>query len=292
MTSFEPSARGSIGLVTDSSSQITDELVERYSVTVVPLTVTVDGRDYQEGVDLDADQFYGFFADGHRPDVSTSQPAPGLFAAAYERLAAAGCDEIVSVHVGSTMSGTVSSASMAASHAPVPVHVIDSRTASFGVAACVWSAGETIRRGGNVDDIQRRVGALLPDIGSAFVAGVPLLTERGGRAPGVEFDGDGVPVLVIEEGKLVVAERVDTIDDLVDVVAGYAAGWRDEVVVAIGTADEPSRPISTRLAAALHGAPSVRSIVDYRIGPTIGAHTGPGTFGLMVFPPPAATPTP
>lgn len=280
-----PSHRTSrIGLVTDSSCQITDDLRERYSVTVVPLVITIDGEEFYEGVELSADEFYRYFDGRGRPDVSTSQPSPGAFGAAYEQLAALGFEEIVSIHIDSAMSGTVGSAKLAAASSPVPVRVIDSGTASFGVAACVWAAGETLRRGGNVDDLERRVAAMVPHIGSAFIAGVPLLTERGGRAPGVEFEGEGVPLLVIEGGKLVIAERVDTIDDMVDVMAGYAAGFGDDVTVAVATADEVSRPLADRLAAALEGAKSVRSIVHYRVGPSIGAHTGPGTFGLVVFP--------
>jgi len=62
-----------IGLVTDSNAQLPPELVERYGVEVVPLTVTIDGVDHLEGVDLDADGFYDRFAT-HTPVVSTSQP--------------------------------------------------------------------------------------------------------------------------------------------------------------------------------------------------------------------------
>ena len=73
-----------IGLVTDSNAQLPDELVARYGVEVVPLTVTVDGVDHLEGVDLDADAFYAAFdaAEGPAPQVATSQPSPGRFAVA------------------------------------------------------------------------------------------------------------------------------------------------------------------------------------------------------------------
>ncbi|MGI9121166.1 MAG: DegV family protein, partial [Acidimicrobiales bacterium] len=99
-----------IGLVTDSNSQIPAELVRRYGVEVVPLTVTVDGEAYLEGVDLDADAFYARFTAGHRPEVSTSQPSPGRFAQAFQAVAGRGAIEILSIHIGSDISGTVNSA--------------------------------------------------------------------------------------------------------------------------------------------------------------------------------------
>src|SRR5699024_5482321 len=63
--------------------------------------------------------------------VKTSRPAPGEFARAYAQLAAAGCREVVSIHLSAGLSGTVDAARLAASQAPVPVSVIDSRTVAM-----------------------------------------------------------------------------------------------------------------------------------------------------------------
>jgi len=276
--------RRSIGIVTDSSSQITTDLVARFDVEVVPMTVTIDGVDHLEGESIDADGFYGAFADGHTPEITTSQPSPGRFTEAYERVAATGVDEIVSIHISETMSGTVGSARLAATTAPVPVTVIDTGTASFGVAVCAWATGVAIDRGANVGDIGRRVANLVPRIATAFMVGVPMLSERGGRTAAVDLSDDGISVLAMAAGKLEVLERVTTVEDTIDVMSTYATAWGDGVTVAIGTADAPSRSLSDRLAVALDGLDGLDDVVHYRIGPSVGAHTGPGTFGLFVFP--------
>jgi DegV family protein with EDD domain len=291
-----------IGIVTDSSSQITPAIFERFAVEVVPMTVTIAGVDYAEGRDLDADRFYAHFRDGAKPEITTSQPSPGQLVAAYEHLIARGCTEIVSIHISESMSGTVASAAIAASSVDVPVHVIDTGSASFGVAVCVWAAGVAIGRGGLPDDIRRRIDNLVPRIGTAFMVGVPLLSERGGRARSVELDGDGVPVLAMSNGELEILDRVTTVEDTIDVMSTYAAGWSARVptagssagssraqsgggiTVAIGTSDASSRPLADRLEHALSGLATIEEIVHYRIGPSVGAHTGPGTFGLFVFP--------
>ena len=287
-----------IGIVTDSSSQITAAIVDRFAVEVVPMTVTIAGVEYAEGRDLDADRFYAHFRDGARPHITTSQPSPGQLVAAYEHLIARGCTEIVSIHISESMSGTVASAAIAASSVAVPVHVIDTGSASFGVAVCVWAAGVAIGRGGLPDDIRRRIDKLVPRIGTAFMVGVPMLTERGGRARSVELDGDGVPVLAMSNGELEILDRVTTIEDTIDVMSTYAAGWDARgsaagsspagsgggITVAIGTSDASSRPLADRLELALSGLTAIEEIVHYRIGPSVGAHTGPGTFGLFVFP--------
>jgi DegV family protein with EDD domain len=274
-----------IALVTDSSSQITADLVERFAVEVVPLTVTIDGVDHLEGVELDADGFYAAFANGATPEITTSQPSPGRFAEAYQRLADRGADEIVSIHISETMSGTVGSARIAAASSPVPVSVIDTGSASFGVAVCVWATGVAIGRGADVDDIRRRVDQLVPRISTAFMVGVPMLTERSGRATAVDLGADeGIPVLGMSGGNLEVIERVSTVDDAVDVMSTYVVGSGGGVTVAIGTADAPSGSMGDRLRRVLTGLDGLDGLVDYRIGPSVGAHTGPGTFGLFVFP--------
>ena len=102
-----------IGLVVDSNSQLPAELAERFAIEVVPLTVSIDGTEYLEGVDLDADGFYAAWEGGHTPEISTSQPAPGEFVAAYTRLADRGVTEILSIHIAAAMSGTLNAARIA-----------------------------------------------------------------------------------------------------------------------------------------------------------------------------------
>ncbi|TDT18586.1 DegV family protein with EDD domain [Ilumatobacter fluminis] len=281
------SGGSTVGIVTDSNSQLTADLAERFDVEVVPMTVTVDGIDHLEGVDLDADGFYGFF-DGRPPEVSTSQPSPGSFAIAYRRLVDRGCTEIWSIHIAEAMSGTVASAQLGAGEVDVPVHVIDTGSASFGVGACVWAAGVVRDRGGDVDDVRRRIESFVGRLGTTFMVGVPLLVERGGRAGDLEIPGEAISVLAMNDGDVRVLEQVSTVEDTIDVMSTYAASWVERepggVTVAIGTADEPSRPLSDRLAAALTDVPGIDDVVHYRVGPSVGAHTGPGTFGLFVFP--------
>lgn len=276
------------GIVTDSNSQITPHLVDRYSVEVVPMSVTIDGAAFAEGVDLDADQFYAHFADGRTPEVATSQPAPGLFIDAYARVADQGCEEIWSIHLSSAMSGTVGAATLAARDSSVPVHVVDTTTASFGVAACVWAAGAAIERGADRTEITAAIDAQVEHLGTAFMVGVPLLAEQGGRAAAVDLDSDGIQILAMSRGDLRVLGRVDTVGDTVGLMTDYASAWTathpDGVTVAVGVADPSSRPLADRLATHLRALHGIDEVMHYRVGPSVGAHTGPGTFGLFVFP--------
>lgn len=280
-----------IGIVVDSNSQLPDSLAERYGIEVVPLTVTVDGVDHLEGLDLTHRAFYAAWDDGKAPTITTSQPSPGRFVEAYQRLVERGCTEILSVHIAEAMSGTLNSARLAARMVDVPVRLVDSGTASFGISCCAWAAAESIVEGADVESAaviaEERAGVL----GATFIVGVPQLIARSGRADGAGVEAasnDGIPVLAMSGGNLAVLGTVATVEAAVAAMTEYALGWTpsspDGLRVAIGTSDVTSASVSADLTEALQGHPALaEEPVQYTIGPSVGAHTGPGTSGLFVF---------
>jgi DegV family protein with EDD domain len=278
-----------IGLLTDSNAQLPPELAERYGVEVVPLTVTVDGESFLEGVDLDADAFYAHFEGGRRPEVSTSQPSPGRFAQAFAELASRGAQEILAVHVGSAVSGTVNSARLAAPSSPIPVRIVDTGTVSFGVACCVWEAGEALARGATMDEAEAIAGAVGETVGTVFTVGALDLAKAGGRlAPDADAGtgGASVPVLTMAGGLMTVIGEAGDIDAAAAAMADHvlAAGDGSPLRVGLGIADASAAPLWRALEDRLAGVSNVREIVRYRIGPSVGAHTGPGTAGVFFYP--------
>jgi DegV family protein with EDD domain len=273
-----------IRVVTDSNSQLPDELADRFGIAVVPLTVTVDGTPYLEGVELDADAFYDRFAGGATPAVSTSQPSPGLFAETYARLAGEGATEILSVHIGAALSGTLNCARVAAADSPVPVRLVDTGTASFGIACCAWEAAEAVAAGAGVEDAAAVAERLAATIGNVFVVKALDLVRAGGRlAEGA--GADGIPVLTLADGQVEVVGSARDVDEAADVMAGRVLAAGDRLKVAVGIADAGAAPFWHALEQRLAGAPQVREVIRYRVGPSVGAHTGPGTAGAFFFAP-------
>jgi len=301
-----------IGLVTDSNSQIPAELVERYGVEVVPLTVTVDGVIYTEGVDLDADGFYELFRHG-RASVSTSQPSPGRFASAYEALARRGADQILSVHIGSALSGTVNSARLAAATSPVPVRVVDTATASFAVTCCLWEAAEAVTRGADLDEAEATAMGVAATIGNVFVVGGLDLARAGGRLQAPEALthprslGDAarpagsatglIPVLSLIDGVMRTIGEAASSQEAAAIMAGHMSEWaeglgvlgagpgaRRRLRVGLAVADAATVGVADALAERLKATGLVAELVRYRVGPSVGAHTGPGAVGAMYYP--------
>ena len=279
-----------IGLVTDSNSQMPPSLADRYGIEVVPVVVTVDGREYREGVDITADEFYEAWTEDHTPVVTTSQPSPADFEVVYRRLSDRGVTSILSVHVAASLSGTLNSARIAADAVPCPVELVDSGTASFGVSCCIWAAAEAIADGAGLSDAAAVASRRAGELATAFIVGVPELTERSGRATGVgvaEAAETGIPVLAMAGGDLEVIATVETVHQSVAAMSGFALDRTPSspggLRIAIGTSDASSRPVAEQLTWVLTDHPAVGDVVQYRVGPSVGAHTGPGTAGLFVF---------
>lgn len=145
----------------------------------MPLDVTIDGARYVEGVDVTPEQLLHALERGAK--VTTSQPPPSAFAAAYERAAAAGAHEIVSVHLSGEMSGTVRSARTAATVSPVPVRVVDSRTAALGLGFAALAAAHHART--PVDDAPDAPAELEDGLGGAVRRWMTRTVHRGGPVP-------------------------------------------------------------------------------------------------------------
>jgi DegV family protein with EDD domain len=272
--------RSTIGICTDSNSQLPESLAQRYAVEVVPITVTVDGHEYLEGVDLDADRFYELLGAEPGLRVSTSQPSPGQFAAAYENLLQRGCDQILSIHLMAATSGTLNSARLAARSLPIPVRLVDSGTAGFGISCCVWAAAEAVARGASIDEAVQTAESLSPQIGAVLIVG-QLEFMRSGSALNKP---DGIPIMKMHDGRLEIVDHATTVIDAIHVMTETATGWGGRVNVAIGLADRSGEQFAQSLAAAIGASPNVVEIVRYRIGPSVGAYAGPGTVGCFMFP--------
>lgn len=269
-----------IAVVTDSASYLPDSVRRQFGVRVVPLTVTVDGRDYREGVDLDADLFYPMLE--RAGSVTTSQPSPGAILEAYHAAVDEGAASIVSIHIGAALSGTLQSARLAASMSPIPVTVVDSGQASFAEGLVVWEVLEALAAGADpasTPDVARDASTR---IGNTFVVKALDLLRRGGRLE-QGAHADAVPVLAYSDGVVRVTGSADTLDAAVELMARTireaAASAPHGLRVGIGHG--AAEPIACELRRHVREMSGVTEIVEYVVGPSIGAHAGAGNAGAV-----------
>ena len=266
-----------IGLVTDSTAELPDELTERFGIEVVPATVCIDDGEYLEGVDLDADVFYERLAAEPRVALGSTEPSPGQFALAYDALVERGCSHILSIHGTTMVTGIVNAARLGSRCVPVPVRVVDVGTTGFALGGCVWAAAEAIAAGGCLDEATTAAEAAAAAVMSMFVVGAGCRLD-------VDHDGCSVPVLGLESGAVRLVERVPTMVDAINAMTSRIVRAGERLRVGVGTADRSLAPITAALRAAVGEAGNVVEVVDYRVCPSVATHTGPGTVACVAIP--------
>jgi DegV family protein with EDD domain len=291
-----------VAVVTDSSASLPDDMDRAASVTIVPLRVLAgdlmaDDDDAALAAALEA-------AAGRGERLSTARPAPGRFAAVYRAAAEGGAGAVLSVHLSGLLSGTVSSAALAAASAPIPVRVLDGRGIGTGLGLVVLAASAAARAGHDLDAVAGTAIRLAEGAGSYFAVDEPDALLVGGRMAA----GQGKPssasvaaadrlvsrtVLQIKSGRAMVVERVRTraaAGDLLvrlatELAASIAAdGSADaHVDVAVEHTSAPHRAaqLADRLAVAI---PHIGRLYVARSSPAIWVHTGPGMVGVSVAP--------
>lgn len=273
----------SIRIVTDSTCDLPQAVVDEYRITVVPVYVNVDGRSLLDGVELSRGEFYEQLPQ-YRSPPRTSAPGPGTFTDLYERLAAEGADAILSIHVSSAISNMYNVACLGAeAAAAVPVTVLDSQQLTLGTGLVVLEAARAVSGGHSVEEIVDLLEDLVPRVYSFAALDTLEFLRRSGRVTWVRA-GLGTllrikPLLRMHEGQMTlepVRTRRRAVQRLVEMVSGL--GPLQHLSVVHTHVPERAAELRKRVR---HLFPSGEAAFCEEVTPAIGAHVGPGAVGLV-----------
>ena len=136
-----------LGIVTDSTCDIPQFLVEQYELEVVPCILVIDGKEYvDDGRSITRDEFYKQLP-SLQTQPTTAAPSIGDFSARYESLLRRGCDQILSIHAAGALTSILNIARKAAEDFLNRVTCIDSTSLSLGVGFQVLAAAEAAELG-------------------------------------------------------------------------------------------------------------------------------------------------
>lgn len=278
-----------VRVVTDSTAALPAGLPERLGVLVVPLQVELGGRSGLEGVDISPRDVAA--ALGRHEVVSTSQPGPAAFAAAFAELAAQGATDVVAVHLSSRLSGTCDAARMAArvsTQEGLRVEIVDSRSATMGLGFVVLAAVRAAERGASALEVAAAAREAVQQIDTFYCLDTLEHARRGGRVRATQaLVGAALavkPILQVVDGAIEPLERVRTagraLQRLEDLAVDRAAGERVEVAVHHLAAADRADTLASRLDDRLASRLDEMTVTE--VGAVIGAHGGPGLIGVVV----------
>ena len=268
-------------VVTDASSRLPVDLIEKWAIRVVPLHILLDGHDLLDGVDDVPDDIY-------KRDATTAAATPAELANAYHQaLADSGGDGVVAVHISSALSGTYGAAERTAADLDPNVRVIDSKSAAMGTGFVALAAARVAAAGADLDAVAGAASSAVSR-GRAFVVVHRLDNlRRSGRIGGTKaWLGTALalkPLLRIDDGKLVLAQRVRTvsaatatmIDRVCEVVGEGSAALAVHHVANPDGAHEVAAALARRL-------PACEPAIVTPLGPVLALHVGAGAVAVCL----------
>ena len=285
-----------VAVITDSAADLPEELAERYGLQVVPVRVSIDGRDYLDKTGLATAEFYRRMA-ASADLPRTSQPPPGDFRRVFEFLLGHRSD-VLYVGLSRAVSGTLQSGEQAAARAghgdPRRVQVFDTFNAAGGQALLAWRAAELAADGIELAAIVAELERLRPLTLTWAMARDISHAVRGGRIPPwavplVRFTGLTPIARIKPEGKLGVSGGVfakagapEAFARYIDRRAPRHQRWR----AIVGHCD--ARVDGERLLEALRRRLDLEQAWLVETGPALGAHAGRGALLVSLQPVPGS----
>jgi DegV family protein with EDD domain len=281
-----------VAVVTDSTSYLPPQLIERHGIKVVPLYVVFDGN--RTVPEIEITDYPAFFDELRSAEKlpTTSQPSVGDFTAAFEPLLAAG-REIVSVHISGGLSGTPEAARQAKEaltgdgKGGERIEVVDSTTAAGGLGFMVLAAAKAARDGATAKEVAAHVAEARKELRLWFAIDTLEFLKRGGRIGAASaWIGSTLkvkPILTVEN-EMTPVERVRTSSRMFQRLLDYASACADSGVDAWSAQHINAPDLCDELVERCREIYGSEPTIVSEIGPVLSAHTGPGLLGTGAVP--------
>lgn len=277
-----------VKIISDSTCDLSPELVARYDIDVLPLHIVLGEEDFEDGRGISPDEIYQW-SDMHRQSPKTAAISIADAMSALEPYVSAG-REVIVFSISSSMSSTFSVLNMAAEQLDAShlVTVIDSMNLSTGVGLQVIAAAEMAQQGKSVQEIVAHIEHIRPLVRASFVVDTLTYLHRGGRCSGLAAMMGGAlrlhPRIAVAGGKMAPGKKYRGKMDRV--ILSYAQEMEADLRAA-----DPAHVFITHSGCEEATIASVREWVESlghfseihvtRAGGVISSHCGPGTLGVL-----------
>lgn len=281
-----------VKVVTDSNCGITLAEAEKLGISVVPMSFLIDGKQYQEEIDLTQEEFYRFLKNDET-NVSTSQPSVGDVTDLWDNILADGYDEIVHIPLSSGLSETCHTAETLARQYDGKVHVVDNQRISLTQKQSVFDALKMAEEGKSGAEIKAYLEETKKESSIYIALDTLKYLKKGGRlTPAAALIGSILrikPVLQIQGEKLDAFRKVNSTRKAKDVMieairndlntrfSSLVAAGEMTLAVAHTDNDEEAKKFADELKTAFPHIPF--TFVD-PLSLVVSCHIGPGALAV------------
>lgn len=277
-----------VKIISDSTCDLSKELVERYNISILPLHILLGDDEYEDGVNLTPQEIFSW-SDQNKSTPKTSAPsieqAIELFKKELES-----ASELVVFTISADMSTSINVCRMAAQEleAEDRIHIVDSMNLSTGIGLTVIEAAILAKEGKSAADILEYVSKIIPNVRASFVVDTLEYLYRGGRCSGLSaMIGTAMklhPKIVVSEGKMSSSKKYR--GKMKSVILNYAKDMESELLMAkkdrvFITHSSVDKDIVEEVKSYLESLNIFDEILETTAGGVISSHCGPGTLGVL-----------
>lgn len=277
-----------VKIISDSTCDLSPELVERYDIDILPLNVLLGDKEYQDGKNITPEEIFKW-ADENKTTPKTSAPTMDTAVGMIKPYVEEGM-EVVCFCISESMSTSGNVMRMAAREleAEDKVTVIDSANLSTGVGLLVIEAAIMASEGKSSSDIKAAIEILKPKVRASFVVDTLTYLYRGGRCSATAAMAGSVlklhPKIVVENGAMDATKKYR--GKLAAVIMSYVKDMEDELKNARNdrvfiTHSGCDRDIVEGVREYLRELGIFNEILETRAGGVVSSHCGPGTLGVL-----------
>ncbi|PNZ66470.1 DegV family protein [Staphylococcus croceilyticus] len=271
-------------IVTDSTSDLSQDYLKQHNIHVIPLSITIDGKSYVDQVDITSEEYIQHIEDD--ADVKTSQPPIGKFIELYETLSKDDV-EIFSIHMSSGLSGTYNTALQASEMVDANITVIDSKSISFGLGYQIQKLVELINTNLTSIEIVESLKEIQKNTKLFVVIGQLNQLIKGGRISKTKgFIGNIMkikPIGTLEDGYLEMVHNARTQNSSIQYLKKEISEFIDKhKIKSIGVAHANVIDFVEKLKSQFDDAFDPQEYDVNVTTPVISTHTGQGAIGLVV----------
>ncbi|WP_162140268.1 DegV family protein [Haploplasma axanthum] len=275
-----------IKIFTDSTADLSKELLDKFDIVSLPLSVNFEDESYRDGVDIDTEFLYKLVEQkGVLP--KTSAISPGTFFDEFEKWINKGYD-VLYIGIGSKISGTFHSATVASKELPDKrVFLVDSKNLSSGIALLVLKAKDLRDQGKNASEIKTILDDIVPRVRSQFAIRVLDYLHKGGRASGTAaLVGKFLrirPIIQVRDGGMTVYKKpMGTMTKAVDIMLNDYLNEGDNldleyVMITHSIANKQA----IYMEEFVNQKMKPKNLIISNAGCVISSHCGAGTIGIL-----------
>lgn len=275
-----------VHILSDSTCDLSDELIKKYNITIIPLYVRLGDDEYKDGVNITPDELYKW-SDEHGETPKTAAPSVGDIESYLEKDSE---DEYIIFTISSSMSACFNNCRLAADDLDMSERVfpIDSANLSTGIGLQILRAAELALEGKKAAEIVSEIESLKDKVRASFVIDTLTYLYRGGRCSGVAaLVGSALklhPRIAVENGAMHPEKKYRgnsskyVMDYVKDMEEPLKSARKDRVFITHSGCDSE---IVNRVRAYLESLNHFDEILETRAGAVVSSHCGPGTLGVL-----------